>query len=120
MSHDAYRKTSAAVAGARDAEYGAFAEATRRLMAAGEAGRSDLRALIGAVHLNRTLWGALAADCAKGANGLPDETRARIIALSRWVSEYSSAAMRKNASLAPLIEVNRIIMDGLAGRASAA
>ncbi|MEQ1928908.1 MAG: flagellar biosynthesis regulator FlaF [Parvularculaceae bacterium] len=113
MSHEAYRKTSAAVAGPRDVEYRAFSEATRRLIAASETGRKDLRALIEAIHLNRTLWGTLAADCAKGANTLPTETRARIIALSRWVSDYSSDVVRKGESLDPLVDVNRIIMNGL-------
>ncbi len=113
MSHDAYRKISAAIAGPRDAEYQAFSEATRRLIAAGEAGRKDLQTLIEAIHLNRTLWGALAADCARGANTLPIETRARIIALARWVSAYSSEVMRQGESIEPLIDVNRIIMGGL-------
>lgn len=113
MSHDAYRKMSAAVAGPRDAEYRAFSEATRRLIAAGETGRKDLRALIEAVHLNRTLWGALAADCSRGANALPAETRARIVALSRWVSDYSSDVMRKGESVEPLVDINRIVMGGL-------
>jgi flagellar protein FlaF len=113
MSHEAYRKTSAAIGGAREAEYQAFSEATRRLIAAAEAGRADLGALIDAVHLNRTLWGTLASDCAREANALPPETRARIIALARWVSDYSSDVMRKGESLEPLVNVNRIIMNGL-------
>ncbi len=114
MSHDAYRKAAAANAGPRDAEYHAFAEATRRLMAAAEAGRADLKPLIEAVHLNRELWGALATDCADERNALPSDTRARIIALARWVAIYSSDVMQRRESLEPLIDVNRIIMEGLA------
>jgi flagellar protein FlaF len=113
MSHDAYRKASAAIASPRDAEYRAFSEATRRLIEAGGSGRRDLRALIEAIHLNRTLWGKLAADCGQGQNALPADTRARIIALARWVSDYSSDVMRKGQSVDPLVDVNRIIMGGL-------
>lgn len=119
MSHDAYRKAAAANAGPREAEYRAFAEATRRLMAAAEAGRTDLKSLIEAVHMNRELWGALAADCADDRNALACDTRARIIALARWVSSYSSDVMRRRESLEPLIDVNRIIMEGLAARPAA-
>lgn len=116
MSHEAYRKAQKATAQPRDVEYRAFSEATRRLLAAQESDRRDLKLLIDAVHLNRTLWGTLAADCANPANRLPTETRALVISLSRWVSLYSSDVMRKKESLAPLIEVNRLVMDGLAGK----
>lgn len=119
MSHEAYAKVSRASAAPRDAEYRAFSEATRRLIAAETRDPLDLCPLIDAVHLNRSLWGALASDCASEANALPAATRARIIALARWVSTYSSEAVRKRESLQPLIDVNRIIMDGLAGRAGA-
>jgi flagellar protein FlaF len=119
MSHDVYRKAAAANAGPREAEYLAFAEATRRLIAAVDAGRADLKTLIEAVHLNRELWGALAADCADDRNALPSDTRARIIALARWVSSYSSDVMQRRESLEPLIDVNRIIMEGLAARPAA-
>lgn len=120
MSHDAYRRVSASASAPRDAEYRAFSEATRRLIAAAEAGREDLRTLIDAVHLNRSLWGALADDCANPANALPAETRAAIISLARWVDSHSSDVMRKREDVAPLIDVNRLIMKGLAGEAPAA
>jgi flagellar protein FlaF len=119
MSHDAYRRAQK-TAHPRDAEYRAFSEATRRLIEAGEAGRGDLKKLIEALHLNRTLWGTLANDCADQANQLPGETRALIISLARWVSTYSSDVMQKQESVEPLIDVNRIIMDGLAGKRPAA
>ena len=119
MSHEAYRRASAATANPRDLEYCAIAEATRRLIAADQS-RRDLKTLIEAVHLNRELWARLARDCADGANRLAPETRARVIALARWVNSYSSEAVRAKKTLAPLIDLNRIIMDGLAGRATAA
>jgi flagellar protein FlaF len=119
MSHEAYRRTSAAISGPRDAEYRAFSEATRLLMEIAEKGRGDLRALVRAVHLNRQLWGALAADCANASNALPVETRANIISLSRWVRDYSSTVVRGGESVEPLIDVNRIIMEGLASRPAA-
>ncbi len=120
MSHEAYRTAQKSTANPRDAEYRAFSEATRLLLSAKESGRADLKQLIEAVHLNRTLWGVLASDCADAANELPSETRALIISLARWVSLYSSDVMQKKESVEPLIDVNRIIMDGLAGRRPAA
>jgi flagellar protein FlaF len=120
MSHKAYAQAARASAAPRDAEYRAFSEATRRLMAAADRDPRDLKLLIEAVHLNRSLWGVLAADCARETNGLPAKTRAQIIGLARWVSDYSSEAVRRRQSLQPLIDVNRIIMDGLGGRKAGA
>ncbi len=120
MSHDAYRKSQFTTAHPRNVEYQAFTEATRRLLSVEEEGRADLRRLIDAIHLNRTLWSTLASDCADPANQLPTETRALIVSLAQWVSRYSSDVMQKKESVSPLIDVNRIIMDGLAGKKSAA
>ena len=115
MSHEAYAKTQNQAGNPRDTEYRAFAKATRALIDAGEAAIDDLKTLGEALHLNTTLWGALANDCASDANGLPEETRARIIGLSRWVASYSSDVIRKRESIDPLVDINRIMMDGLAG-----
>ncbi len=120
MSHEAYRRAQKTTEHPRDSEYRAFSEATRRLLSAKEEGHEDLKRLIEAIHLNRTLWGALASDCADPANKLPSETRALIISLARWVSVYSSNVMQNRESVDPLIDVNRIIMDGLAGKKPAA
>lgn len=116
MSLDQYRKTQTALASPRDTEYRAFSKITAQLIAAEAKGRDDLKMLVAAIHENRRLWGALASDCASERNLLPEDTRGTIINLSRWVNRYSSEVMRKGESTTPLIEVNRIMMDGLAGR----
>jgi len=118
--HAAYQNAKKTVSTARETEYAAFSEATRRLIAAGGTGHGDLKALIDAIHLNKSLWGMLAGDCANDANALPHETRAAIISLANWVTRYSSDVMRKKESVEPLIDVNRMIMEGLAGKAPAA
>ena len=115
MSHNAYTKNQNRASAPRDGEYLAFTKATRGLMAADEAGCENLKALIEAIDFNRRLWDVLASDCANDENGLPLETRAGIISLSRWVHTHSSAVMRKAENLEPLIEINRMMMDGLSG-----
>jgi flagellar protein FlaF len=46
-------------------------------------------------------------------NTLTQDVRAKIISLSLWVSKYSRSVAREKASLDPLIEINRTIMQGL-------
>ncbi len=120
MSLQAYQKAAQRAENPRDTEYRLFGEVTRALMQAAEADASQLQTRIDALDWNRRMWSALAADCAAPANTLPVEVRAQIISLSLWVSRHSSAVMRREEEIQPLIEVNRIIMQGLAGHAQAA
>jgi flagellar protein FlaF len=50
-------------------------------------------------------------------NRLSKEVRAQIVSLSLWVTRYSKDVVREGASMDPLIEVNRTIMQGLQGAA---
>lgn len=112
MSLAAYQKTLQQTDDPRSTEYRLLAAVTGRLIAAAEHGRRD-RDLIDALSWNRQIWTALAADCADDGNRLPVEVRAQIISLSIWVSKHVSAVLREQAKIAPLIEVNRAIMQGL-------
>ncbi len=116
MSLQAYQKASARAENPREMEYRLFGQVTRALMAAAEVDVSDTASRIDALDWNRRLWSVLATDCADSANSLPVELRAQIISLSIWVNKHSSAVMRREEDFAPLIDVNRIIMQGLAGQ----
>ncbi|MEL7201456.1 MAG: flagellar biosynthesis regulator FlaF [Pseudomonadota bacterium] len=118
MSHNAYRKSRETMAGPRDTEYQAFATVTAALMAVDDSERDDLQPLAEAVHRNRLLWGMLANDCRDARNQLPEATRVAIIDLDRYVQQCSREIIRKRQSPQPLIDINRMIMDGLAGRAA--
>jgi flagellar protein FlaF len=61
----------------------------------------------------------LAGDCSANGNALPDQLRASIISISLWVGRYSSEVMQRNADIEPLIDVNRSVMQGLAGQIEA-
>lgn len=116
MSLQAYQKASARAENPREMEYRLFGQVTRALMAAAEVDVSDTATRIDALDWNRRLWSVLASDCADSANSLPVELRAQIISLSIWVNKHSSAVMRREEEFGPLIDVNRIMMQGLAGQ----
>jgi flagellar protein FlaF len=113
MSLQAYQRTAQSAENPRETEYRLFGQVTRALMAAAEADEQDLQTRIAALDWNRRLWGALASDCARQDNQLPEALRASIISLSLWVSRHCSAVMRREEGFQPLIDVNRIIMQGL-------
>ena len=80
---------------------------------------TDASARVDALDWNRRLWRTLAADCAQPTNELSQEMRAQIISLSMWVGRQTSAVTRNEENFDSLIEVNRIMMQGLALRAAA-
>ena len=113
MSLQAYQRASQAAENPRDAEYRLFGQVTRALIAAAEADETDFQKRIDALDWNRRMWGVLASDCAGPDNKLPEIVRARIISLSLWVNRHSSAVMLREEGFQPLIDVNRMIMQGL-------
>ena len=119
MSLQAYQKAAQRAENPRDAEFRLFGQVTRALIDAAQADESDLRTRMDALDWNRRLWSALATDCSNSDNSLPQAVRAHIISLSLWVNRHTSAVMRKEEEFEPLIDINRMIMQGLSGRAEA-
>jgi flagellar protein FlaF len=89
-------------------------------MDAAAAAPDDLQTKINALDWNRRMWSTMAADCAQPENALPPALRAQIISLSMWVGRYSSQVMRGKEPIDALIDINRIMMQGLANRPAAA
>jgi flagellar protein FlaF len=119
MSLQAYQQAAARAESPRDIEYRLFGQVTRALMAAAEMDPADITGRMDALDWNRRLWSVLAADCAAEGNRLPETLRASIVSLSLWVSRHTSAIMRNEAGFQPLIDVNKMIMQGLEARAEA-
>ena len=115
MSLQAYQRTAQAAEDPKVTEYRLFGEVTRALMTAATADHTDFQTRMDALDWNRRLWSTLAGDCARPDNQLPELVRARIISLSLWVNRHSSAIMRREEDFQPLIDVNRMIMQGLSG-----
>ena len=114
MSVHAYKQATQRAENPRETEYRLFGQVTRALMDADKLDPSDLSGRMEALDWNRRLWSALATDCAGSDNGLPPPLRASIISLSLWVSRHTSAVMRREEEIVDLVEINRLIMQGLA------
>jgi len=116
MTLQAYRNTQRITEDGRTTEYRLFGQVTGALIDVQKPGTSA-GPLVEAVDWNKKLWRTLAADCMDERNQLPQDLRARIISLSLWIAKYSRQVTREGASLEPLIQVNRTIMQGLNGAA---
>ena len=113
MSLKAYQATAARAENPRQTEYRLFGQVTRALLEAEQLDKSFIRERMDALDWNRRMWSMLGADCSLATNGLPDQLRANIVSLSIWVNKHTSLVMRNKEEFAPLIDVNRIIMQGL-------
>lgn len=115
MSLQAYKAAATRAENPREMEYRLFGQVTRALMHAATVDASDIATRIDALDWNRRLWSALATDCANPDNGMDEALRARIISISLFVGRHSSAIMRGEDDFEALIDINRMIMQGLAG-----
>jgi flagellar protein FlaF len=120
MSLRAYQQAAQRSETPRDTEYRLFAQVTRALMDVKSKPRDDFRSWMDALDWNRRLWATLASDCASPSNALPQATRAQIVSLSLWVNRHTSEVMRGDEDIDALIDVNRMMMQGLSARAEPA
>lgn len=120
MSLRAYQQAAARAEAPRELEYRLFGQVTRALMEAAQLDESQVSARVDALDWNRRMWSVLGSECASPENQLPDALRAQIISLSIWVGKYTSLVIRGQDDIQALIDINRIMMQGLSGNAEAA
>jgi flagellar protein FlaF len=109
----AYGTNAELVRTPRGTEYAAFARVTNDLRAAAKLGSKNFQKIAEAIHKNRLLWTALAADVAGSGNALPEALRAQIFYLAEFVQHHSSKVLRGQARITALVEINIAIMRGL-------
>lgn len=119
MSLAAYQRVRTLAETPRATEHRLVNEVTRAVAQAWDAGLRSA-ALMPSLHRNREMWSTFAASCGTTGNALTPELRASIISLSLWVDRHTSAVMAGGETIEPLLEVNRMLMDGLSPQRMAA
>ena len=120
MSLQAYQQAASRAESPRDSEYRLFAQVTLALMEAAKTDPTDIPGRIDALDWNRSVWTVLLSDCSSPENQLPAPLRASIISLAIWVGKHTSAVIRRREDIQPLIDVNRLVMQGLATKKASA
>ena len=115
MGLQAYQQTAQRTESPRALEYRLFGQVTRALIAASQADPKDFATRIDALGWNRQVWSTLAGPCADESNGLPVQMRASIISLSLFVSRHTSEIMKGDEDFETLIDINKMMMQGLGG-----
>ncbi len=109
----AYSAASAPTRTPRNHEYDAVARITHRIRSAEQKGAEGFPGLVEALNENRKLWNIFAVDVADGENRLPRALKAQIFYLAEFTSQHTSKVLARQASVAPLLEINTAILRGL-------
>jgi flagellar biosynthesis activator protein FlaF len=98
---------------ARAVEYGAMDRVIAMLHAASAEGPGT-KTEIEALYYLRRLWSIFLADVMSPANELPPQARAGIASIGLWINKEIDRLQRgETRDLAPIIEINEIVRDGL-------
>lgn len=114
MSLNAYQRARTITETPRHAECRLIREITGEMIAARDAGVAGV-ALMPVLARNRDMWHVFQTDCSSPGNGLPAPVRAGIISLALWVSRYTSEVVTGKDDIGALIDVNRMMIEGLEG-----
>jgi flagellar protein FlaF len=119
MSLDAYQRVRTIAETPRLTEYRLVGQITGEMITAWENGLRGA-ALMTALHRNREMWTVFSTDCGSAGNGLPDALRASIVSLALWVDRHTSEVVAGREPIDGLLEVNRLILEGLTTDSTAA
>ncbi|MER0238900.1 flagellar biosynthesis regulator FlaF [Fulvimarina sp. MAC8] len=98
---------------ARERERQAFDHSIALLEKAEKSGPRS-RDAIEAVYITRSFWAILIEDLGSAENGLPEELRAELISIGLWImAEAESIRVGKSTNFQGIIEISRLIRDGL-------
>jgi flagellar biosynthesis activator protein FlaF len=109
----AYSAASAPTRTPRDLEYDVVARITHRIRSADQKGAEGFPNLVAALNDNNRLWNIFAVDVADADNKLAKELKAQIFYLAEFTSHHTSKVLARKAGVAPLLEINTAILNGL-------
>lgn len=118
MAQRAYAQSVRTTSTPRTIECKVIAQISQRIKSTAGEGAVGFPKLVEALADNHRLWTILAIDVATEENKLPQDLRAQIFYLSKFVHAHTRKILKKQAKVAPLLEINATILKGLSGRIS--
>ena len=107
----AYKSQNNETLSPRAIEYRVFAQITFRLENAFD--NNDSIEITKALGDNLLLWNALAADVMTETNELPDNLRAQIVYLSKYMHHHTKMIRNDEGDATAIIDINKMMMEGL-------
>jgi len=116
QARQGYAPTQTAVRTDRSIEAQLISQITAKLRKAANGPKSEFPKLMTALHENRRMWTAMAADVADSGNALPQGLRAQIFYLAEFTEHHSRQVIKGEADVKALIDINTAVMRGLNGQ----
>ncbi|WP_368185793.1 flagellar biosynthesis regulator FlaF [Aestuariibius sp. HNIBRBA575] len=113
QAQQAYAPKNSPFRTGRSAEVQLFGQITNRLRKASQNLPASFPDLVTALHENRRMWHHFAAEVADDDNALPRDLRARLFYLAEFTDHHSRLALKNEADVSLLIEINTSVMRGL-------
>lgn len=109
----AYAEAATPIRTSRSLEYDTIARVTHQLQAATVNKETDYTSFVKALDTNRKLWRILATDVSSPGNKLPVELKSRIFYLAEFTFHETRKILKRNGSVAELVNLNLEILRGL-------
>ncbi|MBU2605097.1 MAG: flagellar biosynthesis regulator FlaF [Alphaproteobacteria bacterium] len=115
LAYKAYGQIQQRTGSDKGIEHALFVQITDALEDVARSESPTPAAKADAIYRNQQLWTLLATDLMSPANALPDDLKARLLQLSKFVQKTSMQILSGEGDIADLVEVNKPIIAGLAG-----
>lgn len=113
LAYKAYGEVTQRTAGDKEIEYALFRQITEALERVLDPDTRNAAEWADAISRNQQLWTIITADLLQPGNGLPDDLKRSLLALSEFVRQACFKALAGDETIPDLIEVNQTVMAGL-------
>lgn len=110
----AYATTSRSGGTPVNKEYAIIERVTTDLVRADRNKSKNYSAFVNAITRNRKMWRLFGVDVAEPGNTLPRKLKAQIFYLSEFTDIHSREVLKGNETIEILVEINEMILLGLA------
>ena len=116
LAYKAYGEVTSRTANSGQIEYAIFEEITQALKTVDAQETPQPTIWAEAIDRNMKLWQILSIDLMSEANELDPNLKRNLIRLAESVRRISYNVLSRTAEISELVEINEIIMQGLAGQ----
>lgn len=116
LAYKAYGEVTSRTANTGQIEYALFQDITQALRNVDEIETPEPAVWADAIDRNLKLWHILATDLMSESNELEPTLKKNLITLAESVRQISYHVLSRKAEITELVEINEIIMQGLAGQ----
>ena len=115
LAANGYSNSGERIKDFRTQEYDVIIGVTRELQKLRDDANANFNDIVKVVHKNERLWITIGAQVAADTNALPQNLRASLLYMAKFVSHHSNKVLKKDGDLTILVDLNVSVLRGLKG-----